>query len=82
MRPRGKHFMDRVHKENLAAKLDAIRVKNRRAYSAHRRQQRVKGTPPSDPSPKKATAQDKRLTSGRPPRRAGVTATIRCRFWR
>ena len=36
--------MDRVHKENLAAKLDAIRVKNRRAYSARRWQQRVKDT--------------------------------------
>jgi hypothetical protein len=36
--------MDRVHKENLAVKLDVIRVKNRRAYSSK--------TPPSDPSPK------------------------------
>ena len=34
----GKHFMDRVHEENLARKVEAIRRKNREAWLARRRQ--------------------------------------------
>jgi hypothetical protein len=33
----GKHFMDRVHDENLARKVEAIRRKNREAWLARRR---------------------------------------------
>ena len=33
----GKHFMDRVHEENLARKVEAIRARNRAAWLARRR---------------------------------------------